>query len=439
MLGPHTASHWALEALQKYSSKGVERAVPPRTTIRRARSILKTVGVTTVANVTRLDNIGIPNFMTVRPKDLGPGISYYNGKGVTVDDAHAGALMEAIERHAGETCSYPIQTASYADLSRTGAVVRPSDLIVPTLFPYSDDLIIEWVLGYDLIQHRETWVPLNSVVCPYQSSEFPPLFFTSTNGLASGNSITEALCHALCEIIERDAQAMAMAALRLRPLVRTLLNGHLRCPCSALSQRLISLSSLPIRAKRLVHKIEKAGMQLVLRDLSSTGGIATIDCIIIDDHSWSPVKRFGGVGTHPDARVAVTRAITEAAQSRLTLIQGGREDIGHILRGLSAGTADANEQSAQETVNFAEIPTFHNDRIDDDVRTILNNLPGSGLSQVVAFDLTRPDVGIPVVKVVVPRAETWSVFHLHSGRAALGVRALNVISRDERNCELVSR
>src|SRR5712675_2730379 len=100
----------------KYSTSGVERSVRPAATIRRARAVLDTIGVTKVADVTDLDRVGIPNFMTVRPRDLGPGISYYNGKGTTRAAAHAGALMEAVERHAGEQYDGPITAASHYNL-----------------------------------------------------------------------------------------------------------------------------------------------------------------------------------------------------------------------------------------------------------------------------------------------------------------------------------
>jgi len=99
---------WRLGRLEKYSSHGVVRAVEPRETIRRATAVMDRVGITTVAEVTHLDRVGIPNYMSVRPRDCDPGISSYNGKGTTRADAHAGALMEAIERHAGECCSQPI-------------------------------------------------------------------------------------------------------------------------------------------------------------------------------------------------------------------------------------------------------------------------------------------------------------------------------------------
>ena len=94
----NTSEHWRLSPITKYSDKGVVRCVHPSATIRRATAVLHQAGITRIADVTNLDRVGIPNFMSVRPLDLDPGISYYNGKGTTQDDAHAGAIMEGIDR-----------------------------------------------------------------------------------------------------------------------------------------------------------------------------------------------------------------------------------------------------------------------------------------------------------------------------------------------------
>jgi ribosomal protein S12 methylthiotransferase accessory factor YcaO len=158
--------HWKLEPLPKYSRKGVVRCVPPSATIRRATAVLKPAGITRIADVTHLDRVGIPNFMSVRPLDLDPGISYYNGKGTTRDDAHAGAIMEGIERHAGEYCDYEVVVSSFNELSKCAPCVKPDEIIVPATAKYSDDLKIEWVCGYDLLQSQRTFVPLNAVICP---------------------------------------------------------------------------------------------------------------------------------------------------------------------------------------------------------------------------------------------------------------------------------
>src|SRR3984893_17402718 len=115
----------------KYSSSGVERSVRPSATIRRARAVLDIIGVTKVADVTDLDRVGIPNFMTVRPHDLGPGISYYNGKGQTRSDAYAGASMEAVERHAGERYDGPVSPSSHYNLRSEHACIAPLEIHVP--------------------------------------------------------------------------------------------------------------------------------------------------------------------------------------------------------------------------------------------------------------------------------------------------------------------
>src|SRR5437879_8468682 len=207
----------------KYSSSGVERSVRPSATIRRARAVLDIIGVTKVADVTDLDRVGIPNFMTVRPHDLGPGISYYNGKGTTRAAAHAGALMEAVERHAGERYDGPVIVASHYNLRSEHACIDPLEIHVPMICRYSEHLMLEWVLGFDLMTRRPTYAPLNCVVAPYSSDSGMSLFYTSTNGLASGNTRVDAVCHALCEVIERDETGLAMARADVQPAVEALL------------------------------------------------------------------------------------------------------------------------------------------------------------------------------------------------------------------------
>lgn len=300
----NTAEHWRLERLRKYSDHGVERSIHPRETIRRASRIVDKIGVTRVADVTGLDRLGIPNYMTVRPRDLGPGISYYNGKGTTAVDAHAGALMEAVERHAGEYCYYKVVVGSYRELNRRFACVDPANVIVPQVAAYSADQTMEWVAGYDVINARETLVPLNFVICPYRSAEFPTLFFASSNGLASGNTLTEALGHALCEVIERDAESMSLARLQIAPTLSNLLRDGAKIPARH-KQPYVRLSTLPRRARVLVRKMQNAGLKVLVRDLTSTAGIATFDCAAIGDGKDGFGVAHGGYGTHPDARVAV--------------------------------------------------------------------------------------------------------------------------------------
>lgn len=419
--------YWLGANEMKYGGPGVSRSERPRATISRARAVLDTIGVTKVADVTDLDRVGIPVFMTVRPHDLGRGISYYYGKGKTRADAYAGALMEAVERHAGERFDGSITTASHYNLRRHHTCVDPLEIHVPTVCNYSENLRLDWVLGFDLVTRRPTYAPLNCVVAPYIPSDGMPLFFSSTNGLASGNTRLAALSHALCEVIERDASALQMTRADLRPAVAALL-ADMGFDDEALPKRddppLISLRGLPRPAAKLVHKLQRAGLEVQLRDLTSTTGIPTIECTITDrqgppDH----VNAHSGCGTHPDAIIALTRALTEAAQTRLGFIQGGREDLPDFATTNRALPAETQNR----VVSFRDIASYHHPTVNEDVEFIIERMRHAGFDQVVAFDITRTEVGLPVVRVVAPRAEAWTFYLMHGGRASLGRRTLREI------------
>jgi ribosomal protein S12 methylthiotransferase accessory factor YcaO len=411
----------------KYSTSGVERSVRPAATIRRARAVLDTIGVTKVADVTDLDRVGIPNFMTVRPHDLGPGISYYNGKGTTRADAYAGALMEAVERHAGERYDGPITATSHYNLRRQHACVDPLEILDPMVRGYSEDLLLEWAVGFDLITRRPTYAPLNCVMAPYQASSGTPLFYSSTNGLASGNTRIEALCHALCEVIERDSAALTLARTHIKPAVaETLAEMGFSCGVSQgrTDAAMISLRGLPRSAAALVRKMQGAGLRVQLRNLTSATGIPTIGCTITDpDGPPDAINAYSGCGTHPDARIALTRALTEAAQTRVGCIQGGREDIQDFVPPKGLAPVEASFDGGH-TISFDDIASHAHSSVNEDVEFILERMRQSGFDQAVVFDMTRPEVSIPVVRVIAPRAENWTLYIAHGGRAGLGQRAL---------------
>jgi ribosomal protein S12 methylthiotransferase accessory factor len=425
----HSYEYWLGAPELKHSSRGVERSVRPSVTIRRARAVLDVIGVTKIADVTGLDRVGIPNFMTVRPHDRGPGISYYNGKGTTRADAYAGALMEAVERHAGERYDGPITAASHYNLRHRHACVDPLEICVPMVRNYSEDLLLEWVLGFDLVTRQSTFVPLNCVMCPYDSFSGAHLFYSNSNGLASGNTRLEAVCHALCEVIERDAAALIMARADVRPAVAAIL-ADIGFDGAMSPERedppLIPLRGLPRPAAALVGKLQRAGLEVQLRNLTSTTGIPTIDCTITEPQAPAGMNAHGGCGTHPDARIALTRALTEAAQTRLGYIQGGREDLPDFAPAEGKPPTPTWDRWS-DTISFDDIASYQHSSVNEDVEFIIERMRQSGFDQVVAVDVTRAEVGIPVVRVVAPQAEAWT-FHLrHGGRTRLGHRALQQI------------
>lgn len=424
---------WSLQRASKYASYGVVRTIPPAETIRRVTPLMETIGVTRVAEVTGLDRVGIPNFTTVRPRERGEGISYYNGKGVTRVAAHAGALMEAVERYSGELCDLPVFSGTRGEIERLGPTVDPAQIIVPQAQAYHPELRLEWVEGFDLLSQRPTYLPLNAVVCPYEpAAGHPIVYYSSTNGLASGNTLEEALCHALCEVIERDASAVADASLDLMPAVQGVLVSmgfaadSRAFPTAVQRFPLIDLASLPPRALALARRLQRARLTVYLRDVTSTAGIPALDCAIVERRLDGRHLVHGGSGCHPDARVAVNRALTEAAQSRVGHIQGGREDLPRIIG--TPAPFDPDQLYGQGEVRpFSSIRSYEQQEVDHDIRLMLSGLAADGFTQVIAVDMTRPEVGVPVVRVVIPGAEAWSVFYQHTRRATFGSRVGQIL------------
>ena len=428
---PRSSHSWKLEPSPKYASHGVVRTVPPAETIRRTLPLMEKIGVSRIGDVTNLDRVGIPNYMAVRPGGR-DGISYYNGKGATPQDAKAGALMEAIERASAEECDLQVFYCTREEMERTGPTIDPAEIIVPQVTKYVPDLRIEWVEGFDLLAKRPTYVPLNAVICPYQPPEGRPvLHYASSNGLASGNTKEEALCHALCEVIERDAEAMAHTTLKLKPAVASVLATMGLAPAETNIQpsdrfSRINLDTLPPRCAGYVARLSDAGIKVYLRDATSTAGIPTFDCVIVEPQVDGSFLAHTGCGTHPDARVAASRAITEAAQSRLGCIQGGREDLPEFVKGPAHFDPEAMFGGGN-SIPFSAVTSYVYDDIADDIRFMLQRLVEAGFTQVIALDMTRPELDVPVVRVIIPRAEAWPVFQMHAHRGAFGSRIADLL------------
>ncbi|MBV8942473.1 MAG: YcaO-like family protein [Solirubrobacterales bacterium] len=388
--------------------------------------------MTRVADVTGLDRVGVPNFTTVRPREAVPGISYYNGKGLTASAAKAGALMEAVERHCAERCDLPVIRGTRDEIGEYGAAVDPRQLVAPLARAYDQRTTLEWVEGYDLMSDQPMFVPLDAVVCPYTPADpAARVYYSHTNGLASGNTIEEAICHAICEVVERDGLSIADTVDKLAPAVGQICAGgenpRNRKFAPATLGRRVALETLPPIARGVVTKMEQAGLRVSLRDISAAVGVATLECTCIEEGAGVGHVAHGGCGSHPDARVAVSRALTEAAQSRLAHIQGGREDLVDIIsEPLPSHPKEAVERG--DFYSFATVPTVENANIDDDIRYLLDRLADAKFEHVVVVELTRAELGVPVVRVVIPKAETWTLFCHHGASAKLGERANQALS-----------
>ena len=132
--------------------------------------------------------------------------------------------------------------------------------------------------------------------------------------------------------------------------------------------------------------------------------------MIVDSVSWVMLGSFAGFGTHLDPNIALARALTEAIQSRLTEIAGSRDDIvENVIDNQNALEAFTVLQEEMLTTapagRFDARQTLATESFKEDVEVLLKAVQRVGVSSVVAVDLSKQAIGIPVVKVIVPGLE----------------------------------
>lgn len=406
-----------LQPAPKYAGAGPHRTIPPAETLRRARPAMRLVGITRLADLTHLDRVGIPVYGAIVP-DSPDALSVYNGKGATKLDAKAGAVMEAIERHAALTVARDRLTWPAA---ARAAVLDPSDLILPLHPGFSGESRHALVEGFDLVGGAPILVPAQAVGIRMLPEYGDPCYaISTTNGLASGNTLEEAICHALCELVERDA--WTLAELRARHLPEQLRRHHRWSQGADDDLRAfpdVDLTGAPHPIGSLARRFAGAGVSLRLKDVTSDVGIATVMATTLEHAGPTHAMAHVGLGTHPDARVAITRALTEVAQCRAVDVQAVREDLTpagdiahpfapHTRRVMRVRPGSWYHRRAPVTRSWTELPhREHRDALED-ITLLLERLTARGLDRVIAVDITEPDVGIPVVRVLVPGIESWA-------------------------------
>jgi ribosomal protein S12 methylthiotransferase accessory factor len=417
----------------------MHRVVSAQETARRIRPYMATIGVTRFADTTDLDTLGYPIFSAIRPTDMEmDGISVYNGKGLTKADAKAGAMMEAVERFCGEFWKGSRVTGTYDSLIKRGYVAAdPAAMYLQCMEEYRADHVLEWVEGWDLLRERTVLIPLNFVICPYRG-ETGDLWIQSSNGLASGNAKEEAICHALAELIERDAYTLAMVRARLVPRMKALHAAIMsRRPFEdpGIDRTLypnIDLATLPRSVVKLVKQAEKDGTKVWLRNITSDMGIPTFVGSLQRWESDGSELAAGGFGCHPNSTIAAIRAITEAAQGRNVQIQGVREDINRAKAGapqqFTRNKVVEGERvlwcaDSEKTISFADVPSFDHSDILEDINLMLSRLRNAGVEDVFVVDLSLPEIPASVVRAIIPDMESWFLTEFRADKCILGRRA----------------
>ena len=364
------------------------------TSYRLALEMGRSVGVTRVTDITRLDRLGLPVFAAIRPDATRDSLCVSAGKGLTAAEAKIGALMEAIElayAEPGRSALRPVRATPRALLGgdRDDAIVDfcPRRGVLINL-----DGPIDCVEAYDLISGRELLVPAELVFFPAPRLAGRRYFSSDGNGLTSGNSIDEATLHGLLELVERDAMSFHN------------LRDH---------TALVTPESLPAEIAEIAERLDAEGFGLSVRWLPSEFGLPVAGAVV-----WERGFRAAthvGTGCHVYRSIAVARAVSEAMQSRLTSIHGGRDDFSVRTRTISPWTDTqldprvvAVHSLRGARISYHEIPDFQED-VEPLVRAclkfVVGTLASKGIRHVLRAEHTPADAPLHVLRVLAPGLE----------------------------------
>lgn len=367
-----------------------DRVCAPEETFARVARLLPSFGISRLARLTGLDSIGIPVWNAVSPN--AKSIVINQGKGITDIDAKVSAAMEALERAVACNPSAPTTHATRCALLEKGerALTLPG-LVAAGEADLDDDEATAWLRGFDLLDQQATFVPLQAVLLDRTLERCR--YWQSSDGLASGNTESEAVLHGLLERIERDAETL-WRLLSLTARLRTCIDADL------LDDPIIN---------DMTRRIAAAGLTFRLFDMTSDIGIPCLTAVIADVGILAAKEpRYHDVtvghGAHPDPRRAAIRAITEAAQSRLTYISGARDDVfpETFTRRLPRET-----QQLFEAVPGARNPLISvaGNRANSLLKHVLEALKHAGIGTVVAVPLLAAPLPFSVIKIFVPELE----------------------------------
>lgn len=169
----------------------------------------------------------------------------------------------------------------------------------------------------------------------------------------------------------------------------------------------------------LFNRVERAGLSAVVRYTPSVIGLPCFQGFILEPSDDAPIAISCGSGLHLCRDIAAVRALAEAAQSRLSYIHGGRDDLIERFKYFSTDGREAeldavarlrrDVNDTRESITYSSIedanPEIHS--IESALECLLQRLRRNGFSQVLRVVLSKHDSPLAVVKIVIPGMESF--------------------------------
>jgi ribosomal protein S12 methylthiotransferase accessory factor len=321
------------------------------------------------------------------------------GKGSTAEQGEASALMEAIERYSGIFQGDEIRmTRRLTDLSSDEAI-HPNDVLLfsdaqyqapgdepddthPVPAPFDPSKKIEWSPVWSLRDRRFRHLPTSLMYFFYGGGD--NAYQADSNGCAAGNTLEEAIVQGFLELVERDSYAIWWY--------------------NRLQRSEVDLDRFnDSYVHDLRTQLADSGRRLWVLDITSDLGVPTYVAILHWMQGGHENIEFGS-GAHFDSRIAMLRALTELNQFLSIGLMGGASGEKPSLDGVTPLrlrdnpflTPNGHAAPPESGLKFGQLENTR-----QQVEACVDIARRAGLDFLV-LDQTRPDVEVPVVRVIVP-------------------------------------
>ncbi|WP_392531795.1 TOMM precursor leader peptide-binding protein [Nostoc sp. C117] len=433
-----------------FTEDGGHRAFTPEQILQRYEHLISPITgvVSALVRVSDPNNLLIHTYNATHASDSSSNLNHLReslrhksgGKGKTDRQSQVSGLCEAIERYSGIYQGDELKiSATFADLS--DCAIHPAECLlfshnqyqnrkelnqtaivehdwIPQ--PFDEHQVIDWTPVWSMTEQRHKYLPTAFCYYNYPLPKAHRFCFADSNGNAAGGTLEDAILQGFFELVERDSVGLWWYNRLSRPSVDL---------ASFNDSYLLELQDWYSSQQR----------DLWVLDLTTDLGIPAF-AALSRNRSGSEERIITGYGAHFDPKIAILRAVTEMNQIGFNVDHrdystASDPALHHWFTQATLANQPYLAPSQTPPKQYADYPQHWSNDIQQDVLTCVEVVRRAELEMLV-LNQTRPDIDLPVVKVIVPGLRHfWSRFgagRLYDVPAKLGWLA-SPLTEDQMN------